>query len=377
MIATDAQGRVTFLNPVARTLTGWEPEEAAGKSLTNVFQTVSEDSRQPALDPVARVLREDIVVGLANHTILIAKDGTERPIDDSGAPIKEKGGATTGVVLVFRDVTERKRLELELQRRLAELAETDRRKDEFLAMLAHELRNPLAAISTAVQLSALSSADDQIDWPMAVINRQVKHLSRLIDDLFDASRITRGKIRLRKELLDVAVIVKLAIVSTRQLIESRQHKLTISISGEPLAAEADPLRLEQIVSNLLTNAAKYTESGGQIWLSAQQEGDEIVIKVLDSGIGIPAEELPRMFELFAQGDRSLARSEGGLGIGLTLARSLAELHGGSLMATSAGAGRGSEFVDAPACCLASVGQQCEASSTAEAALAPRLARAGH
>jgi PAS domain S-box-containing protein len=344
VIATDAQGRVTFLNPVARTLTGWEPEEAAGKSLTKVFQTISEDSRQPALDPVARVLREDVVVGLSKHTILIAKDGTERPIDDSGAPIKEKGGATTGVVLVFRDIAERQRLEHELRRRLAELAEADRRKDEFLAMLAHELRNPLAAISTAVQLSALSKAADQIDWSMAVINRQVKHLSLLIDDLFDVSRITRGKIRLRKELLDVAVIIKLAVVSTRPLIEARQHKLTISIPSKALAAEADPLRLEQIVSNLLTNAAKYTESGGQIWLSAEQEGDEIVIKVRDTGTGIPPEELSRMFELFAQGDRSLARSEGGLGIGLTLARSLAELHGGSLTGTSAGSGRGSEFV---------------------------------
>ena len=344
VIATDAQGRVTFLNPVARDLTGWQSDEAVGKSLANVFQIVSEDARKPVENPVERVLREDTVVGLSNHTVLIDRNGTERPIDDSGAPIKEKGGATSGVVLVFRDITERKRLEQELRRRLAELADADRRKDEFLAMLAHELRNPLAAISSAVELSALTNAADQIAWSKDVINRQIKHLSRLIEDLFDVSRITRGKIRLRKERLDVATIIKSAVESARPMIDARQHDLTISVAAEPLTAEADPLRLEQIVSNLLINAAKYTENRGQIWLSAAQEGDEIVIKVRDTGIGIPPDQLPRMFELFAQGDRSLARSEGGLGIGLTLGRSLAELHGGSLTATSAGMGKGSEFI---------------------------------
>jgi PAS domain S-box-containing protein len=344
VIATDDLGRVTFLNPVARALTGWESDEAVGKSLANVFQIVSEDNRQPVENPVARVLRENVVVGLSNHTILIAKNGTERPIDDSGAPIKEKGGATTGVVLVFRDITERKHLERELRRRLTELAEADRRKDEFLAMLAHELRNPLAAISSAVQLSALTSEADQIDWSVDVMNRQIKHLSRLIEDLFDVSRITRGKIRLRKERLDAAMIVKNAVASARPLVEARELKLTVSVPTGSLPVEADPVRLEQIVSNLLTNAAKYTDSGGQIWLSAEQVEDEIVIKVRDTGIGMTPEQLSRMFELFAQGDRSLARSEGGLGIGLTLARSLAELHGGSLTATSAGPGTGSEFI---------------------------------
>jgi two-component system CheB/CheR fusion protein len=344
VIATDAQGRTTFLNPVAETLTGWQSSDAVGRSLTDVFQVVAEETRESVDNPVARVLRENTVVGLANHTVLIAKDGTERPIDDSGAPIKEKGGATTGVVLVFRDITDRKHLEHELQRRLKELAEADRRKDEFLAMLAHELRNPLAAISSAVQVTTLTAADQEIGDSMEVINRQVKHLARLIDDLFDVSRITRGKIQLRKERLDVGTAVRGAIESARPLIEARQHNLAISVPARTLPAEADPVRLEQILTNLLTNAAKYTESGGQIGLSAEQEGDAIVIKVRDTGMGIPPDQLARIFDLFAQGDRSLARSEGGLGIGLTLARSLAELHGGSLTATSAGFGKGSEFV---------------------------------
>jgi PAS domain S-box-containing protein len=468
VIATDAQGRATFLNPVAQTLTGWGSEQAVGKSLTEIFRIVNEDTHEPVEDPVTRVLRENTVIGLANHTVLIARDGTERPIEDSGAPIKEKEkhGTTIGVVLVFRDftqrrqaeavlarlaaiveasddaiigedldgivtswnagaeriygyraeemvgrpisllippdrrdeesqirerlrhgeqvanfesiritkdgrsidvsltispirgdrgrisgaskiardITDRKRLERELRRRLDELAEADRRKDQFLAMLAHELRNPLAAISSAVQLTMLIGMQDPIHRSMDVINRQLKHLSRLIDDLCDVSRITRGKIQLRKERLDVATVLRSAIESVRPLIETRRHNLTMAIAAQPLLADADSVRLEQIITNLLTNAAKYTDSGGQIGLSAERDGEEIAIKVRDTGMGIPSEQLPRLFDLFAQGDRSLARSEGGLGIGLTLVRSLVEMHGGSVTAMSAGPGMGSEFV---------------------------------
>jgi PAS domain S-box-containing protein len=344
VIATDAQGRVTFLNPVARTLTGWQSEEAVNRPLAEIFRIVNEETRVPVENPVTRVLREDIVVGLANHTVLIARDGTERPIDDSGAPVKEKGGATTGVVLVFRDVTQRQRLEQQLRRRLAELAEGDRRKDEFLAMLSHELRNPLAALNGAVELITLTGEQDEINWCADAIARQVKHLSRLIDDLLDGSRITRGKIQIRKERLDVAVVLRGAIDSVRPLIDARQHELTVDIEEGTLPADADSVRLEQIVTNLLTNAAKYTANKGRIWVSAQRERESIVVKVRDAGMGIPPDQISRMFELFAQGDRSLARSEGGLGIGLTLARSLTEMHGGRLTATSAGPGTGSEFV---------------------------------
>ena len=344
VIATDTRGCVNFMNPVAQSLTGWESDEALGQPLAKVFRVVNEGTGEPVEDPVSRVLREDAVVGLANHTVLIARDGTERPIDDSAAPIKERGGTTTGAILVFRNITERKRLEQELVRRMEQLAEADVRKDQFLAMLAHELRNPMAAISNAVQLAALGGAHDQIEWCMDVINRQVKHLARLIDDLLDVARVTQGKIRLRKERLDVAQILHSAIESARPLIESRQHKLSVAIMPETLPAEADPVRLEQIVTNLLTNAAKYTQNGGEIFLSAGWEDESIVITVRDTGMGIPPEQISQMFELFAQGDRSLARSEGGLGIGLTLARSLAEMHGGRLSATSDGLGKGSEFV---------------------------------
>jgi len=224
-----------------------------------------------------------------------------------------------------------------------ELREKDRRKDEFLAMLAHELRNPLAAINNAVQLSTMSMLQDQIEWSMDVISRQIKHLARLIDDLLDVSRITRGKIELRKENIDATPVLNSAAETTGRLIEERNHELIVSFRPG-LRLEADPVRLEQIIVNLLTNAAKYTENGGRIWLSANREGREVVIKVKDTGVGIPPEKIPQMFELFTQGDRTLARSEGGLGIGLTLVRSLAEMHGGTVTATSEGPGKGSEFI---------------------------------
>lgn len=233
---------------------------------------------------------------------------------------------------------------IENARLYEELREKDRRKDEFLAMLAHELRNPLAAIRNAVTLSEGVNDAHEIGWSMEVIQRQLQQLTRLIDDLFDVSRITRGKIQLRKEHLDAAPVLRRAVEAVQPLLEERQHELSVSFRPGTLYLEADPTRLEQIVVNLLTNAAKYTEAGGQISLHAKNDGNEIVISVRDNGMGIPPEKLPQMFELFVQGDRSLARSEGGLGIGLTLVRSLAEMHGGSVQAYSEGLGKGSEFV---------------------------------
>ena len=220
-----------------------------------------------------------------------------------------------------------------------------RRKDEFLAMLAHELRNPLGAIAAAADLMRLRRLHDpSLIRVRDTIEHQTRHMTRLIDDLLDISRVTRAKIELRKEPLDLATIATDAVQSARPVIESRGHQLSVHLPADPLWLEADPTRLEQVVVNLLDNAAKYTNPGGQIWLSAAREGNEVVIQVRDSGIGIAPKMLPRVFELFAQADQSLARSRGGLGIGLTLVRSLVEMHGGSVRATSAGLGQGSEFV---------------------------------
>ncbi len=224
-----------------------------------------------------------------------------------------------------------------------ELRDNDARKDEFLAMLAHELRNPLAAINNSVRLSTSSGLREDIDWSMGVIARQLKHLSRLIDDLLDVSRISRGKIDLRIAEVDVASILDAAVETVRPLIEERRHTIVLEVDRQDLWAKADPTRLEQVATNLLMNAAKYSEDEGLIRLSGVRMGNEVVISVKDRGIGIAPEKLPEMFELFAQGDRSLARSEGGLGIGLTVVKKLVELHGGSIIAASEGPGQGSEF----------------------------------
>ena len=641
VIAADAEGRVTFLNSVACSITGWTPEGATGMLLSEVFNIINEQTRLRVENPAVRALNEGVVVGLANHTVLIAKDGTERPIDDSAAPIRDERGTILGVVLVFRDVTERrrseetlrqsearktaifetaldciitmnhegtviefnpaaertfgysraqavgleladliippplrerhrqglahylatgegpvlnKRLEMtalradgtefpvelavtripgeapplftaylrditgrrraeqasrfladaskslaalvdsastmqkvarlavpffadwcavdvveeggsvrrlavshadpakvelahELERRYpsdpnalhgvpnvlrtgqsemlteipdsllaasaqdrehlrilrelglksylcvplvargkvvaaitfisaesgrrydatdlavaedlahragiamenarlySEVREGDRRKDEFLAMLAHELRNPLAPIRNALHIMKQPGAKASVvEQVREMMERQVQHMTRMVDDLLDVSRITRGKIELRKEVVDLASVVSRTVEATRPLIEDRRQELTVALPPVPVRLEADPTRLEQVLANLLNNAAKYTDQGGHIWLAAEQENGELVLRVKDTGMGLPAEMLSSIFEPFVQSDRVLHRSQGGLGIGLTLVRSLVEMHGGKVQAHSDGPGRGSEFI---------------------------------
>jgi PAS domain S-box-containing protein len=225
------------------------------------------------------------------------------------------------------------------------LREADRRKDEFLATLAHELRNPLAPIRNAVELLRRGDEDASLrQYARGVIERQLAQLVRLIDDLLDSSRLTTGKLQLRKEPVELAAVVQSAVEASRPLLESRLQELTVTVAPEPILLEADPARLSQVVSNLLINAAKYTEKAGRVWLTAERQGDEAVVTVRDTGLGIEAAHLPRIFEMFSQAAPALERSQGGLGIGLSLVRGLVELHGGRVEAASAGAGRGSEFV---------------------------------
>ena len=629
VITTDVDGNVTFLNAVAQVLTGWRLDEAAGRSLASVFRIVNEQTRQPAEDPASRSLREGTIVGLANHTVLIARDGNERPIDDSAAPIRNETGAVAGVVLVFRDVAERRRVERlrediqkELERQVQErtaalraseerfrllvegtrdyaiymldpigriiswnpgaerikgyradeilgqhfsrfypaeealggkpdaalktaaaegryeaegwrlrkdgsrfwasaimtalydeagglrgfskitrdltvkkqaeenarrllqeqaarhaaeqgarqlqasegrlrlfvqhapaavamfdremryllfsrrwltdyhlgdqdltgrshydvfpdmpdhwkevyrlalagdvetcaedhfvrgdgreewlqwevhpwrddrgeiggiiifseviterrqaqeaLRQANRLKDEFLAMLAHELRNPLAPISNALHIMKQPGADAAIRAQVRdMAERQVRHMARLLDDLLDVSRISRGKITLRPETVDVAAVASRTVEAQRPLAEERRHELTVSLPPEPVWMVADPTRLEQVLSNLLNNSVKYTDPGGHIRLTVQRSPGEVVIRVLDDGIGISPDMLPRVFDVFVQAERRLDRSQGGVGIGLTLVRRLVELHGGTVEAHSRGLGQGSEFV---------------------------------
>ncbi len=239
---------------------------------------------------------------------------------------------------------ERKRGEGELQRRAAKLAEADRRKDEFLALLAHELRNPLAPICNGVALlKTVNVSDPRLQQIRDMMERQVQQMTRMVDDLLDVSRITRGKITLRKGPTDLAAVIARAVETSGPLIDSRRHELTVSVSSEPLALEGDPTRLAQVFANLLNNAAQYTREGGRIWLTAGREGVEAVVRVRDTGVGIAPEMLPHVFDVFTQADRSLERAGGGLGIGLTLVHRLVEMHGGSVEAASEGIGKGSEF----------------------------------
>jgi signal transduction histidine kinase len=232
----------------------------------------------------------------------------------------------------------------ERSRLIEQLREDDRRKDEFLAMLAHELRNPLAPIRNALQIQKLSRASDDHAETRELMERQVGQMVRLIDDLLDISRVTRGQLELRKERVELAAAFRQAVENARPHIEQAGHELSVTMPAEPIYLQADPVRLAQVVANLLNNCAKYTPRGGRIRLSAERQGSDAVISVRDNGVGISSELLPRVFDMFMQVDRTLERSQGGLGIGLTLVKRLVEMHGGNVEARSEGAGRGSEFV---------------------------------
>ena len=598
VITTDINGHVTYLNAVAESVTGWTRRAAAGRPLDAVFQIVNEDSRLPVENPATKALRDGIVVGLANHTVLIRKDGSECPIDDSAAPITNDRGDVAGCVLIFRDVstqrniekdkaarlqtarllaaivessddaiisksldgiiqswnaaaerlfgytadqavgrhislvipseriaeedrivaslkageridhfetqrvrsdgqrvlvsltisplkddagnvvgaskivrdvtrqrqaeadrakfvtlvenstdfigicdldgipffvnhagltmvglesleearrvtlasfffsedqpriieeflpsvlerghgetevrfrnfktgdalwmvykvltlpdaegrpiafatvsqdvTERKRLEDDLRRLADDLSAADRRKNEFLAMLAHELRTPLAPISHAARALRMGGSDEAtVRAASEMLERQMGQMARLVDDLLDMSRITRGRIELRKERIELAPIVHQAVEAVRPLFSRLNRELTVTVPREPVGLDADPTRLTQVIGNLLNNAGKFTDEGGHVHLVVEPGDGYVRIRVRDNGIGIAADQIPHLFEMFAQVDTSLERSRDGLGIGLTLVKALVELHGGLVDAHSDGLGRGSEFV---------------------------------
>jgi len=464
VIATDSQGCVTYCNGVAATLTGWELEEARGQPLVRIFRIVDERSGAPADDIVATVLREGRVVGLANHTLLISKDGQQRPIADSAAPIRGDDGSVIGVILVFHDVTESRtsqRLTRESEeryralldattaivwvsdrdgnlvppqpswsrytgqsdaeltglgwldalhaddrdavaagwrqarssvdfyqaearlwhaptgeyrrvdtravplrngdgtirewvgmcvdvedRRRAEdaLRESDRRKDEFLATLAHELRNPLAPILHSLGILEHAGEDRALSArAINMMKRQLGQMVRLIDDLLDASRISRGKLELRLDVVELASAIDHAVETVRRHIDAKEQKLTVLLPPEPLYVRADTVRIAQVFANLLSNASKFTDPGRSIRVRASREDGEAVVRITDEGMGIAAEHMSSIFEMFTQLDNTLERAQSGLGIGLTLAQRLAEMHGGTLTADSPGLGGGSTF----------------------------------
>jgi PAS domain S-box-containing protein len=460
VIVTDVAGRVTFLNAVAEQLTGWSMADAREQPSEKIFRIVNERSGNPVEHPVARVLETGGIVGLANHTVLITRDGRRVPIDDSGAPVRLPTGELVGVVLVFRDVTERKRAEHEhawlaaiidssddaigsktldgivtswnpaamrlfgyepgeiigksiltiippelhaeedqilarlrrgervdhyetiriakdgrridisltvspikdddgevigaskiardiTERKRTEhlLRESNRQKDEFLATLAHELRNPLAPICAAAELlKNAKSMAPELRAATAILERQARQMTHLVDDLLDVSRITSGRIRLHREPLELAELLKAVVETYRQSAESTRHQISLAAGGGPAYVSGDRTRLTQIFSNILHNAVKYTPPAGRIEIALRTENRQAAVSVRDNGMGIPAEMLEHIFEPFAQLDRSYERADGGLGIGLTLAKKLVEMHDGRIEARSAGRGKGTEFL---------------------------------
>jgi signal transduction histidine kinase len=239
---------------------------------------------------------------------------------------------------MFSDISDRKRLEESHQ-------EADRRKDEFLASLAHELRNLLAPVRIAASLlQAKGSSDPTVVQARGVVERQVEQMTRLVGDLLDLTRITQNRLELRREWTELAAMVQSAIEISRPVIDASQHELTVMLPAEPIYVDVDPSRLAQACANLLNNAAKLTEKGGRIWLTGERQGNAVLLRIKDTGIGIAAEKLASIFEMFSQVDTTLGRSQGGLGIGLTLVRRVIELHGGTIEARSGGPGKGSEFI---------------------------------
>jgi PAS domain S-box-containing protein len=497
VITTDTQGRIVYMNSVAETLTGWPQKEAIERPLDSVFHILDERTRERLESPITRALREETIVGPPNHTILVTRDGTERPIDGTASPIRDERDELAGWVLVFRDITNRRRDEQALkfsEQRLRNIFETagvslwekdfttlisalaslkaqgitdfagylkehpafvqqvlesirvlevnqttvkmfeakdeaelvgsvarifgpdfmpvfsaalvaiaegrtyfeaeallstvrgnplyvfftivlsgpnglktrallsvfditarkraeeelekaDRRKDEFLAILAHELRNPLTAVRTSIEMIRRADAYPGLaDEAFEIIGRQVNQMQRLIDDLLDISRITRNQLELRKESVELAPVLRQALEACRSSADISQHEVTVSWPDEPIYVSGDPARLAQVFGNLLNNAYKYTPRGGHIALTAQRQGKEVLISVKDTGRGISQEILPRIFDGFMQFQDLSGHPQGGLRIGLKLVKQLVEMHGGIVEVKSEGADRGSEFL---------------------------------
>ena len=351
VISTDVEGRVTFMNRVAESLTGWAQAEAMGRSLTDIFQILNEQSRQPVENPALRALSAGTIVGLANHTILIAKDGTEWPIDDSAAPIRSEQGEVVGAVLVFRDISERKRMELERERLLAtaqaaqkEAEQANRLKDEFLATASHELRTPLTAVVGWSRMLRTGKLDaENSARALEAIERNATLQTKLIDDLLDVSRIITGKLTLDRRAIEIAHVVSDAVNTVRPAADAKNITIETSFDAEAGPVLGDANRLQQVVWNLLSNAVKFTPKNGRIEVALQRVNSEVEISVGDSGEGISSEFLPYVFDRFRQGDGKTTRLHSGLGLGLAIVRQLVELHGGTVNAHSDGPGRGATF----------------------------------
>jgi PAS domain S-box-containing protein len=351
VLATDAAGNVQFMNPVTAQLTGWSAGEAVGRPIGEVFHIVNEQTGADVENPVVRALREGVVVGLANHTLLVSRQGGVTPIDDSAAPIRSREGRTLGVVLVFRDVTERKRADrerevlLDRERESRYSAESaNRAKDSFLATVSHELRTPLGVILGWAGILRAGNADARtVERAAEILERNARAQAKLIDDMLDISRIVSGKFQIEPVEIDPGRVVAAAVESLRPAAEEKGLDLGLTVTPVPGPVIADPERLQQIVSNLLSNAIKFSAKGGKVAVTLGAVEDRLRIEIRDEGVGIDPLRLPHVFERFWQADISATRRHGGLGLGLAIVRHLVEMHGGRVTAQSRGEGYGATF----------------------------------
>jgi PAS domain S-box-containing protein len=335
----DAANDLVTFSPRAAEIFG----VADGTQLTG---TKMEELLHPEDRDRARLEVDRAVQARAQYDVeyrVIRRDGAEVWVSAKGRGQYSPDGSVVGLLGVVQDITERKRLEQELRDRARELVEADRKKDDFIALLAHELRNPLAPVLTGLQVMRLSGDAAAVAKARAMMDRQLSHMVRLIDDLLDVSRMSRNKLHLQKTRVLLAEVVSHAVEAAGPAVEAAGHQLHVSLPAEPIVLDADLTRLAQVFGNILTNSAKYTERGGQIWLTAQRHDGEAVVSIRDTGIGLPADALTRVFDMFSQVDRPVERMTGGLGIGLALVKALVEIHGGKVTAQSPGPGAGSTF----------------------------------
>lgn len=333
IVSKDLDGRILSWNSGAARLFGFTPQEAIGQSIKLIIPPERHGEEDEILGRLRRGERIEHY-----ETVRVAKGGRRLEISVTISPIRDGSGRIIAASKVARDITARKQAEHALR-------EAARQKDLFLATLAHELRNPLAPIRNSVEALRLTGQlRGDAEEIRQILERQVKHLVRLVDDLLEVSRMTRGKVELRKEPVELAELVRSAIEVSRESIEARGHQLTVSIPSEPIVLDADPVRVAEVVADLLENAAKFTPEGGRISITATQEGEQVGVSIRDTGVGISAEMLPKVFDMFSQADPARGQAKGGLGVGLALAKGIVELHQGRLDAFSEGPGRGSRFV---------------------------------
>ncbi|HEX5176395.1 MAG TPA: ATP-binding protein, partial [Chthoniobacteraceae bacterium] len=375
VIVTDTLGRITFMNDVAESQTGWSFRDANLRPAREVFRIINEETREAVENPVEQVLKTGAVMGLANHTVLVRKDGSEMPIDDSGAPIREPDGTVRGAVLVFRDFTEHKaaRAELNAAKEAAEAA--NRAKDQFLAILSHELRTPLTPVLATLNLwEATEEFPGELRADVRMLKRNIELEARIIDDLLDLTRITRGMLSFTREDADVTQVIELVLGMCRPELQRKQLRVVTDFQAVHRHVHTDVSRLQQVLWNILSNASKFTESGGTITVGTSNDADaNLHITVTDTGIGMAQETIARLFTPFEQGERQLSRRYGGLGLGMAISRALVDLLGGKISAHSDGLGKGSSFtITFPTCVPGHEGSDLETPSRAAPPAIPAL-----